>query len=50
MFGEYFMLKVVVVVGYFNECDVVLEFLIVIKRVGVDLTLTYYVIDVVKWI
>lgn len=46
--GEYVMVKSVGKLGFLNEEEVVIEILIVIKRVGVDVIIIYYVLEVVK--
>lgn len=46
--GEYVMVKSVGKLGFLNEEEVVIEILIVIKRVGVDVIIIYYVLEAVK--
>lgn len=46
--GEYVMVKVVGKFGFIDEERVMMEILILIKRVGVDIIIIYYVLEVLK--
>jgi porphobilinogen synthase len=48
--GEYSMLKAAAEKGWLNERDTVLESLIGIKRAGASGILTYYAMDVARWL
>ncbi len=48
--GEYAMLKAAALNGWLNEKDVVLEALLSFKRAGADAVLTYFALDVAKWL
>ncbi len=48
--GEYAMLKAAAGQGWLNERACVMEALLGIKRAGADAILTYYAMDVAKWL
>lgn len=48
--GEYAMLKAAAANGWLNERDTVLESLLGIKRAGANGILTYFAIDVARWL
>ncbi|MGB1310852.1 MAG: porphobilinogen synthase [Leucothrix sp.] len=48
--GEYAMLKAAINHGWLNERECVLEALISMKRAGADGILTYFAIDVARWL
>lgn len=48
--GEYAMLKAAAEKGWLDEKPVVLESLLGIKRAGADAILTYYALEVAKWL
>lgn len=48
--GEYAMLKAAAQQGWLDERKTVLETLLSIKRAGADAVLTYYAIDVARWL
>lgn len=48
--GEYAMLKAAAELGWLAEREVVLESLLCMKRAGADAILTYYAIDVARWL
>ena len=48
--GEYAMLKAAAQNGWLNEKDCVMESLLAFKRAGADGILTYFAIDVARWL
>ena len=48
--GEYAMLKAAVQNGWLDERSCVLEAMLCFKRAGADAVLTYYAMDVAKWL
>lgn len=48
--GEYAMIKAAAKKGWLNEQDVVFESLLSIKRAGADAILTYFAMDIVKYL
>lgn len=48
--GEYAMLKAAAANGWLDEEKTVLETLTAIKRAGADLIITYYALDVARWL
>ncbi len=48
--GEYAMIKAASMKGWIDEKRVVLELVHSIKRAGADLIITYYAVDIAKWI
>ncbi|CEP67625.1 Porphobilinogen synthase [Moorella glycerini] len=48
--GEYAMLKAAAANGWLDEERTVLESLTAIKRAGADLIITYYALDVARWL
>ncbi len=48
--GEYSMIKAAAAKGWIDERKVVLEILAGIKRAGADIIITYYALDVARWI
>jgi porphobilinogen synthase len=48
--GEYAMLKAAAQNGWLNERAVVMESLLCIKRAGADAILSYYALDVARWL
>lgn len=48
--GEYAMIKAAAANGWLRERDVVLESLLGIKRAGANGILTYYAVDVARWL
>jgi len=48
--GEYAMLKAAAQHGWLNEKDCVLESLLAFKRAGADGILTYFSMDVARWL
>jgi porphobilinogen synthase len=48
--GEYAMLKAAVQNGWLNEKDCVMESLLAFKRAGADGILTYFAMDVARWL
>ncbi|WP_406676122.1 porphobilinogen synthase [Moorella sp. ACPs] len=48
--GEYAMLKAAAANGWLDEEKTVLESLTAIKRAGADLIITYYALDVARWL
>jgi len=48
--GEYSMVKAAAEKGWIDEKNIVFEILTSIKRAGADLIITYYALDVAKWI
>ncbi len=48
--GEYAMLKAAAQNGWLNEKDCVIESLLAFKRAGADGILTYFAMDVAKWL
>lgn len=48
--GEYAMVKAAAKMGYINEKAIVYEMLLGMKRAGADMIITYYAIDMAKWL
>ncbi|MGN6091611.1 MAG: porphobilinogen synthase, partial [Luteibacter jiangsuensis] len=48
--GEYAMIKAAAQNGWVDEKAVVLESLMSMKRAGADAILTYFAIDVARWL
>jgi porphobilinogen synthase len=48
--GEYAMVKASASAGVIDEKDIVLETLLSFKRAGASLIITYYALDVAKWL
>ncbi len=48
--GEYSMIKAASEKGWLDEQNIVLEILTGIKRAGADIILTYFALDVAKWL
>lgn len=48
--GEYAMVKSAVKEGLVDEKNIVKEILLSIKRAGADIIITYYALDIVKWL
>jgi len=48
--GEYSMIKAAAEKGWVNERDIVLESLTSMKRAGADIIITYYALNVLKWL
>lgn len=48
--GEFSMIKAAAKMGYINEKAIAMEMLTSIKRAGADIIITYYAIDVCKWL
>ncbi len=48
--GEYAMIKAAVEKGWLDERRIVLETLTAIKRAGADIILTYFAVDVARWL
>jgi porphobilinogen synthase len=48
--GEYSMLKAAILNGWLDERSAVLETLTAIRRAGADAVLTYFALDVAKWL
>lgn len=48
--GEYSMLKAAIDAGFLDEQKVVLESLMCIKRAGADAILSYFALDVARWL
>lgn len=48
--GEYSMIKAAVQNGWLDEKEVVMEKLLSMKRAGADLIITYFALDVAKWL
>ena len=48
--GEYAMIKFAAQAGVFDEQKVVMETMTAFKRAGADMIITYYALDIVKWL
>lgn len=48
--GEYAMVKAAAQMGYIDEKSIVYEMLLGMKRAGADMIITYYAIDMAKWL
>ena len=48
--GEFAMVKAAAKLGLINEKQVALEMLLSMKRAGADMIITYYAIEVAKWL
>jgi porphobilinogen synthase len=48
--GEYAMIKTTAAAGLIEEKGVVLESLMSMKRAGSDIIITYFALDIAKWI
>jgi porphobilinogen synthase len=48
--GEYSMIKAASLKGFLNEKRTVLEILVGLKRAGADTIITYYALEVAKWL
>lgn len=48
--GEYAMIKAAALNGWLDEKEVVLETLTAIRRAGADMIITYFAVDVAKWL
>jgi porphobilinogen synthase len=48
--GEYLMIRSAVASGWLNEREVVMESLVAIRRAGASMILSYFALDVAKWL
>jgi len=48
--GEYAMIKAAAQNGWLDEKAVVMESLLAMKRAGADAILTYFAVDVARWL
>ncbi len=48
--GEYSMIKAAAAAGYLDEKHTVMEAMVSLKRAGVDLIITYYTRDILRWL